>query len=173
MKKSILITGASGAGKTALSEELKMMGYSAYDMDDLPDLFSMIDKKTGKPVVDHDNDNLEKVRGMDWICDREKLKRIIESEKEEIAFYCGNATNINEIIPLFDKIVLLKVNDENPRHRLTSRTKNDFAKTTEVQDWVLSWKEWWENKMEGKGAIIVDANRDLKEVTKDVIGISL
>lgn len=45
MKKSILITGVSGVGKTSISQKLNEMGYRAYDMDSEPELFSMVDKK--------------------------------------------------------------------------------------------------------------------------------
>ncbi|MDO8640560.1 MAG: hypothetical protein Q7R33_03365, partial [Nitrosarchaeum sp.] len=64
------ITGVSGAGKSSLSQKINEMGYKAYDLDAHPDLFAMIDKKTRMPVIDHDNANLEKVKAMDWICDK-------------------------------------------------------------------------------------------------------
>src|SRR3990167_11397506 len=98
MKKSILITGVSGTGKSTISEKLNQMGYKAYDMDSYPGLFSMIDKKTKKPVVDHNNENIEKVVGMDWICDKTKLESIIKDESNELAFYCGSASNMEEIL---------------------------------------------------------------------------
>ena len=169
MKKSILITGISGTGKSTISDKLNQMGYKAYDMDSHPGLFSMIDKKTKKPVVDHNNEDIEKVVGMDWICDKTKLKSIIEDESNELAFYCGSASNLEEILRFFDTIILLKVDELVMRQRLTSRTENDFGKTSEIQDWIMTWKDWWENDMQQKGAIDVDTNKSIDVVVADII----
>ncbi len=169
MKKSILVTGISGVGKTVISKKLNKLGYKAYDMDDLPGLFAMINKKTGKPVVGHDNSNLEKVAEMDWICDKDKLKSIISSELSQLAFYCGSASNMDEILPFFDLVILLKVSPETMRHRLTMRRENDFGRTAEVQDWIMTWKDWWEDDMQKKGAAVVDGNRGLGQVVEELI----
>lgn len=170
MKKSILITGVSGAGKSSLSKKLNEMGYKAYDMEEVPELFSMLDKKTGKPVVDHDNADLEKVMDMDWVCDTKKLASVVENESASMAFYCGNASDMDSILPFFDSVILLKVGPEAIRQRLTTRTDNDFGRTPEIQDWIMTWKEWWENDMQEKGAVVVDAQKSLDEVAKEVIG---
>lgn len=169
MKKSILITGVSGAGKSTLSNKLNELGYKAYDMEEVPDLFAMFDKKTGKPVVDHDNADLKKVLDMDWICDTEKLASIIANETSELTFYCGNASDMDSILPFFDMAILLKVGEKAMRHRLTTRTTNDFGRTAEIQDWILTWKDWWENDMKEKGAIVIDTDRNVENVIKEVI----
>ena len=148
------------------------MGYKAYDMDNEPGLFSMIDKKTGKPVVDHDNEDMEKVMGMDWICDINKLQSIIKSETSPITYYCGSASNFEELLGLFDKIILLKVGETTMRERLSSRTNNDFGRMPHIQDWIMTWKNDWEKSIEDKGASIIDANQDLDQVTKEVIELS-
>ena len=69
MHKSILVTGVSGTGKSSLSKKLNDLGYKACDMDSYAGLFLMVDKQTKKPVENHDNADLEKVKAMDWICD--------------------------------------------------------------------------------------------------------
>lgn len=169
MKKSILITGVSGSGKSSLSIKLNEMGYKAYDMEEIPELFSMLDKKTGKPVIGHDNANLEKVKEMDWVCDTKKLASIIADETSELTFYCGSASDMDSILPFFNSVILLKVGHEAMRHRLTTRTTNDFGRTAEVQDWIMTWKDWWENDMQEKGVIVVDAHQSLDEVAKEVV----
>lgn len=169
MKKSILITGISGTGKSSLSKKLNEMGYKAYDLDDYPGLFTMLDKRTGKPVVDHDNADLEKVDAMDWVCDTEKLTSIIANESSPITFYCGNASDMDKILPFFDSVILLKIDPDIMRHRLTTRTENDFGRTPEIQDWIMKWKHLFENEMEEKGAIVIDAHQSLDDVAKEII----
>jgi broad-specificity NMP kinase len=169
MKKSILVTGVSGAGKTSLSKKLRDRGYVAHDLDDINGLFCMIDKNTKQPFINYDNDNLQKVKEMDWVCGVDKLKSIIANEIDKVVFYCGNASNLDEIIPLFDAVVLLKANSEVTRQRLSSRVSNDFGRTKEVQDWLINGKELWENEVEKVGAIVIDANQSLDAVTSNVI----
>jgi broad-specificity NMP kinase len=171
-KKSILITGTPGVGKTSLSNKLNELGYKSYDIDDIPGLFSMIHRDTKLPIKDHDNFNLEKVKVMTWICDIPKLELIIKNEQNDLAFYCGNGSNVYQFMELFDSVILLTINLETNKHRLSIRTDNDFARTEEVQEYVLSKKNSWENEMVKKGAIVVDAHNDLDSIAREVIKIS-
>jgi len=169
MKKSILVTGMAGSGKSAVCEELNKQGYKAYDIEDMDGLFKMVDKKTGEIFMGNDNDNLEIVKKRDWICDVEKLQKLVGSESSDVAFYCGTASNLDKILPFFDMIILLKSSPEILRKRLSSRKPGEFGRTKEVQDWVLSYKDWWEKETEGKGTIIIDADRRTEEVVKNVV----
>lgn len=167
--KSILIAGVSGVGKSSVCIELAKRGRKACDIEDVEGLFAMIDRRTGKPFVSYDNYDFEKVRHLDWICDKNKLQIIMQKNRNGLVYYCGTATNNDEILPLFDKIILLQVNPELIRKRLSSRTNNDFGRTSEVQDWVLSWKDSYEKGMIEKGAIVIDSNRSLAEVADEII----
>ena len=169
MNKSILITGVAGTGKSAICDELNKLGYKAFSIEDIDGLFKMVDKKTGKPFKNFDNDNLELVKQTDWICDKKKLQQLIRKNSNGIVFYCGTASNLDDLLPLFDKIFLLKVSQKVLRERLNTRTSNDFGRTSEVQKWVFGWKKWWEDHMIEKGAITIDANRSLKEIATDII----
>ena len=169
MNKSILITGVAGTGKSAVCDELNKLGYTALDIEDINGLFTMVHKKTGKPFKDYDNYDFEKVKQADWICDKKKLQYLMRKNSKGIVFYCGTASNLDDLLPLFDKIFLLKVSQRQLRERLSTRTSNDFGRTTEVQKWVFSWKKWWENHMIEKGSIVIDASRSLREVVEDII----
>src|SRR3989338_5354010 len=172
MNKSILITGVAGTGKSAVCDELNKLGYKAFGIEDINGLFIMVHKKTGKPFKDYDDDDFEKVKQADWICDKKKLQRLMRKNSNGIVFYNGTASNLDDLLPLFDKIFLLKVSQKVLRERLSTRTSNDFARTAEVQKWEFSWKTWWENHMKEKSAIVIDASRSLREVANDIIGRS-
>lgn len=169
MNKSILITGVAGTGKSAVCDELNKLGYQAFGIEDIDNLFSIAHKKTGKQFKNYDNDDLEKVKQADWICNKKKLQHLMHKNSEGIVFYCGTASNLDDLLPLFDKIFLLKVSQKILRERLSTRTSNDFARTAEVQKWVFSWKTWWENHMKEKDAIVIDASRSLREVAENII----
>ncbi len=169
MAKSILIAGISGTGKSSVCAELAKRGYKAFDIEEVEGLFAMLDKRTGKPFVDYDNYDIEKVKYHDWVCDEKKLRKLMRKNAKGITFYAGIASNTFELLPLFDKVMLLVAKPELIRKRLSERTTNDFGKIVEVQDMVLREKEFWEKQMEEKGAIVIDANRSLAEVADDII----
>jgi len=169
MNKSILITGITGSGKSAVCDELKKSGYKAYDIEIIEGLFNLIDKKTGKIVNDYDNKNLEWVKRHDWMYDKNKLQEVVHKNTKGVVFYCGTAANLDELLFLFDKIFLLKVGPEVLCKRLSTRTSNDYGRNPKVQEWVLEWKDWWENHMLEKGAITIDADRDIREITTEIV----
>lgn len=170
MKKSFFITGIAGSGKSLISKELNKLGYKAYDIEELEGMFKMVKKDTREDFADYDNTDIEKVKSADWICDKNKLEELLQKQNIEIAFYCGTASNNNEIIPLFDRTILLKTSPEVVRKRLSSREgTDDMGNTTENREWVLGWKDWWENKMIEQEALVVDADGNPTEVAKKII----
>jgi broad-specificity NMP kinase len=81
------------------------------------------------------------------------------------------SSNLNEIIPLFDVFVLLTASKETLRYRLTNRTTNDFARTKDVQEWVFSWKDWWEDETKKLNPIVIENNNGLDDVVSKIIKI--
>ncbi|MFH1473156.1 MAG: hypothetical protein ABIF06_01965, partial [bacterium] len=113
-----------------------------------------------------------KIKNSEWICNINKLKDLLKEQKEEIAFYCGVASSMDDYIPLFDKVVLLKASTKVLYKRLTNREGTGDMGTTEAsRQTVLGWKDWWENQMKEKGAIVVPADGNPTEVTKEVIKV--
>ena len=146
------------------------MGYKSYDIEELDGMFKMIRRDTGKDFKDYDNADIEKVKNADWICDKNKLEELLKKQNDEIVFYCGIASNNDEIIPLFDKVILLKANPEVVRKRLSSREgTDDMGNTAESRDWVLSWKDRLENKLTKQGATVIDADGTPTEVAQKII----
>ena len=172
MKKSIFVTGVAGSGKSSVSKALNRLGYNAYDIEELEGMFKMVRKDTGEDFADYDDADIEKVKNADWICDKNKLEELLQKQSNGIVFYCGVASNNDEIIPLFDQTILLKASPEIVRKRLSSREgTDDMGNTAENREWVLSWKDWWENQMIEQGAVVVDADGSPTEVAQKIVEI--
>jgi len=129
----------------------------------------MINKTTNKPFEHYSNYDLEIVKQGAWVCDKKKLKRLINKNKEGIVFYCGTAENLDDLWNLFDHVFLLQTNIRTLKKRLSQRKSNDFARTKEVQKWVFSGKRKWENHLIKKGAIVIDAGQSLKKIAASTI----
>ena len=172
MHKSILVTGIAGSGKSTVCAELKNLGFEAYDIEDLPGFFEMIDRKTGKPPLKYDNDDLAIVKQNEWICDTTKLERLIFNNKSGIVFYCGTGENLSKVYSLFDKVFLLVANKTVLKERLSERPVGDFGRKSDVQKWVFSWKKSWEDRLREKGAIVIKSSGDLRTVTKRIANLS-
>ena len=168
--KSFLITGLAGSGKTTLSKTLSDLGYEAYDIETIPDLFKMYRIDTNELFYDYDNADLDKAKNSDWRCDPIILKQVLSNQQNEIAFYCGIASNMDDIIHLFTKVFFLSASEHNIRARLKSREgTDDFGNTKETQDLVVSWKEWFEDDMKSKGAILIDANAKSEVIAQEIL----
>ncbi|MDO8593754.1 MAG: AAA family ATPase [bacterium] len=173
MKKSILLTGISGSGKSEVSRQLKAMGYETYDVDTIYELCVMIDKKTGLPTPYDNGNDLEKIQKMYWLYKPEVLKSIIANQKNEIAFYSGWPNNLEEIVPLFTKVIVLTAVEDTIRQRLNTRTDNGFGKSVEVQDYILRGREKMENELRERGAVIINSEKSLDQVVKEVIIVAV
>ncbi|MGZ6005629.1 MAG: hypothetical protein ACXWLH_05815 [Candidatus Saccharimonadales bacterium] len=169
MKKSVLVTAVAGSGKSTVCKELSKLDYTAYDIEDIPGLFSLINEKTGEPMIKHNNGNLELVKQGDWVCDKTMLQDLIDKESSDLTFYCGAASNVNEIRELFDVVIVLKVSDKTTLARLGTRIPGQFGHTQEVRDWVLSWKKEIEEEWLEAGGIEIGAEDAPEIVARKII----
>jgi len=169
---NILITGVSGTGKSTICKQLTNFGYKAYDIENIEGLFEIYHKGTKNIFVDYDNSKPENIKNAEWLCDEIKLKAFIEDQKSDIVFYCGIASNMDNILKFFDKVIVLQPDSNTLNLRLKNREgTNDIGNNQEGRDVVLGWKDWWEGEMYKKGAILVNANKTPEELTKEILSI--
>lgn len=91
------------------------------------------------------------------------------AQQKVVRYFTRLGSNLDDLLPLFNNIFLLKVNQNVLRKRLSTRTSNKFGRTSEVQKWIFSWKKWREDHMREKGAIVVNANRTLQKIATDIV----
>lgn len=165
----ILITGVAGSGKTTISEELNKIGKEAIDIERVDGLFSMKERATGKMAGEFNVHSLEEQKKHDWVCNIDRLKKVLEGNTSKTVYYCGTGGNILDTFSLFDKVFLLTATDDVLRKRLTNRRNNYYARTPEVQDWVCEYRKPFEKACKKAGVEIIDTVKELADVVDEIV----
>lgn len=167
--KKIYITGVSGTGKTTISKELEKRGFYTISVDEAKGLCSWVNQETGQRGGGKDAEmNAEFVNKHDWICNTEHLNKLM-SKNAETVFVLGMATNQEDFLPLFDKIILLQCNPETFSKRIELRTDNSFGKDKAVLQQIVDRYQPYTEMMLKKGAIPVNTERPIGEVVEEVL----
>ena len=160
----------AGSGKSTVCVELGRQGYESYPIEDIDGMFNIYHKGTRKFFEDYSNLNPDDIENAEWLCDTNKLQTLISAQKSEVGFYCGVSSDMDELLPYFDKVIVLKVDGAILNERLKSREGTDnIGNNQSGRDIILKRKELWEKQMEEKGAIFIDANSSLEKVVEDVL----
>lgn len=118
----VLITGISGTGKTAVTTELKVRGFTAIDLD-TPDWSHWI---AAAPT-----DRLTPAEGQDWVWQEERVRALLSAPQDGVLFISGCAENMHKLYPLIDRIFLLSAPVDMIMARLEKRSADGYGHTAE------------------------------------------
>lgn len=171
MTKRVYITGVSGTGKSAIAQELEKRGFSAFSIDEMDGLCNWVDREK-KQIDNNYVPNLDWLNAHDWICDIEKLKSILNVDKDLI-IVTGISTNQDDYLNFFDMILLLQCNENTFMQRMEHRHKNpqgnNFGKYQVERDYAGAIYKDFENKLLKIGAISINAENPLEVVADEII----
>lgn len=126
--RNYLVEGFSGAGKTAVAEELQRRGHHVIHGD--RELAYLGDPETGEPL-----DGLAGASVTDaaaWRHERhiwsvEKVRSLVADHRHANTFFCGGSRNRHHFIDLFDEVFVLDVDLDTLNLRLARRPKDEFG----------------------------------------------
>lgn len=167
MKNLYLITGAPGSGKSSLTEELRKKGYSAFDLDD----FAHWEHKETKIKAPVDSECTEEFLATHvWITKWEIIENHLSNFRtQNPIIFLGITSNMEDLLPHFDKIFLLQCTEQTILTRLQTRATSNFGKTKIEQDNVMSWFKDFEGRMIELGAIAIVNDGDITSTTTKLI----
>lgn len=114
MRAVVLITGMSGAGKTASLQELAARGHAVRDLD--YDGYSVLVRAPEQPV------------GWEQLWDLPRVRALLDAHTEGMLFLAGTVRNQAELYDRFGAVVLLTAPSDVLLHRVATRTDNPYGK---------------------------------------------
>ena len=169
--KKIYITGVSGSGKSAIAKELEKRGIFAFSIDEVEGLCNWVDRET-QQIDNNYIPSLDWLNAHDWICNVERLKQLLDSEKE-LVIVTGISTNQDEYLNLFDKILLLQGSEKTFMDRMEKRHnnpgENSFGKHSVEREYAGAIHKDFEKKFINMGAILINAENPIEDVIEDIL----
>jgi dephospho-CoA kinase len=161
-----LITGTAGTGKSQVCRVLKQRGYEALDTDD-DALARWQHNETGyihpKSSVKPHQRTTEFLAQHSWNVPRQYVEELGQKATHKAVFLCGSLANEEELYDMFIKVFALYVDDETLKHRLATRTTNDWGKQPQELELTLEHHHRVYTAYKQRGDVIVDATKTLDE----------
>jgi broad-specificity NMP kinase len=169
----VYVTGISGAGKSAVRQELRRRGYEALGVDE-DGYGRWLDPHTGEErtyPTEKRSDSHEWYAAHDWVLDVSKiaeLKKRVDRDAS-LVFLCGVAAGDGEAWEYFDVVCALVIDEATIKARIDLRNDNWFGKRPHELDQILAWNFGYAGRYQRFGAVIVDATKPLSDVVDAVI----
>lgn len=158
-KRNYLVEGLSGAGKSAVCEELTRRGHHAINTDRAWAYHADPGTGLAPGSIAHDT----------WMWDQKKAASELESPEPEVLFLCGSSRNRDHFLHHFTKVFYLRIDDDTMRRRLEARTDDDWPLG---QDGVELMLELNRSDEGPPGATDVDATQPLDQVVDELLRLA-
>lgn len=174
----IYITGVSASGKSAIAAELTRRGYEAHGVDEEGHA-DWIDRQSGRAVLfpmdgESNVDSHEWYQQHRWVLSQDRITQLkAQSDSEQhVVYLAGVAEGDDKVWHLFDKVIVLSLDEATMRQRVEQRQGNQFGRTLAEMAGILKWLGGLEETYRGFGAAIIDASKPLKEVVDEVLTVA-
>ena len=142
----------SGTGKSTVLAELRRRGYQVVETDE-PQWMEWSDEDGG------------------YVWREDRIAELLAREGEGPLFVSGTVSNQGRFYPRFDAVVLLSAPLDVLLGRIEGRTTNDFGKTPEEREAIMSDFAEFEQRLRATCTHELDATRPVERVAADLIRI--
>lgn len=168
------VTGISGSGKSTVLSELKQRGYDAYDVDEAgPATAKWHNDLTGyvhpKSSVKKEDRTPEFLSQHSWKVPRQGVEDLAKQASTKTVFLGGAIANELELRDLFSSVFALAIDDDTLRHRLATRTDNDWGKNPHELEHTLTVNHELDERYREFGYMVIDATQPLEKVVGDIL----
>ena len=142
----------SGTGKSTVLAELRGRGYEAVETDE-PEWMEWSDEAAG------------------YVWREDRVAELLAQEREAPLFVSGTVSNQRRFYPDFDAVVLLSAPLEELLGRIESRTTNDFGKSPEERETIISDFAEFEHRLRATCTHELDATQPIETIVAELIRI--
>ena len=167
-RRNYLISGVSGAGKTAVCAELRRRGYQAIDGDN--ELAYQGDPDTGLPTHGLRHEHSATFISEHHIWDVEKVKALVANQEEAVTFFCGGSRNFSQFIAVFDGVFVLEVDLDTSLRRIDERVTldpTDWGGTPEERE--ITVRMYHSKEALPQNGAFIDATAPLARVVDEIL----
>jgi dephospho-CoA kinase len=154
MTAVVLLTGMSGAGKSAALRMLAARGYPVRDLD--YDGFSVLVRAPEQPV------------GWEQLWDLRKVRELLDAHETGALFLAGTVRNQVELYDRFGAVVLLTAPRDVLLHRVATRTDNPYGKDAAGLAQIEHDIAEVEPLLRGRATHVVSTARPLEQVVAEL-----
>ena len=149
---NVLVTGMSGSGKSSALAELARRGFDVVD-------------------TDHGGLSVWSDAEGGYVWDEARMVELLERPRERTLYVSGTVSNQGRFYRYFDAVVLLHAPADVLLRRLDTRTTNDFGKSDDERDRILSDLAEVEPLLRATCTHEVDATQPLEHVVAQLEAI--
>ena len=165
-----LVTGNPGSGKSTVAEELARRGLSTIDPDHDQQL-SHWEDATGTWVDHPPTADEEWLRTHRWVWSRSRMEELLAVQDGPV-FVCGIARNQDELLDLFDRVLLLQIDEATQEARLRAHDASRPPGRTEAgREEIRVGRALFQEQMLGLGAVPLDGGASPGVVTDRVLAL--
>jgi len=170
---AFLVTGNPGSGKTTLAAELSRRGLIAIDPDYDAKLSYSVDDTGARTLRSEGPAQPDEqwLRTHHRVWSRSRLQELL-TEHEEPVFVCGIALNIYEVVDLFERIFLLRIDADTQEQRLLAYdTSHPPGRSEAGRQQIRDGRAMFEAQMLELGAVALDGTAPTSSVADQILGL--
>jgi shikimate kinase len=156
----VLITGMSGTGKSAVTQDLTARGYRAYDLDTVE----------WSEWIDADpSDVLTPAQGKDWVWRDTRVRTLLSEPGDGTLFVSGCAANMRDFFLLIDVVILLSAPVATIMARLAARAPGRYGHDLEEREKVAALISSVEPLLRDSADCEIDTRRPLSATVDEIL----
>jgi len=167
-----MITGISGAGKSAIAAMLTSRGLAVIDADHDPLLSRFVDRAGG--VVEFPAaPDLAWLSRHTWEWNPARLDELIQAAAPATLYVCGDAANQLDLADRFTDVILLAIDEATMLARLDAPSRsNEWGRIGDTREDLRSRLSAYQGRLRASGAFPVDATQPLNDVVDAILSRS-
>ena len=168
---AFLVTGNPGSGKSALARELAGRGVLAIDPDEDPGLAHWADA-AGRRVSGPPRPGGQWLGSHRWVWSRSRMKQVLAA-RDQAVFVCGIARNQGELLDLFDRVFVLRLDEATQEARLAAHDAlHPPGRSQAGREEIRPGRAGFETQMLRVGAVALDGTAPAAVVADELLALA-